>query len=150
MSRVLAVSALVMGLSVWAPAYADTAREGDQCEYKKSGARQKLLEQLPAEKETLFDQTMREARKQRAGIRGEIIKARKAAREVLLAPEFNETLFKDKTSKIHDLLEREHQVMEDAIAKLAKQYTPEERKLLAQVFDKSTSHRRWASQRHKM
>jgi uncharacterized membrane protein len=146
MKRVLAVAALMVGLSVWSTAYADTADEGDRCEYQ----RHKLLEQLPADKEMLFHRTMREAREQRTGIRDEIVKAREAAREVLLAPEFNEALFKEKTAKIHNLLEREHQVMENAIAKLAKQYTPEERKLLAQVLDKSRSHRRWSSHRQMM
>lgn len=152
MKRVLAVAALVVGLSVWSTAYADTADEGDRCEYQSIGSRHKLLEQLPAEKEMLFHRTMREVREQRAGIRDEIVKAREAAREVLLAPEFNEALFKEKTAKIHDLLEREHQIMEDAITKLAKQYTPEERKVLAEVLDKGNDHLRgrWSSHRRTM
>ncbi|MFZ5875575.1 MAG: Spy/CpxP family protein refolding chaperone [Nitrospirota bacterium] len=150
MKRVFAVAALAVGLSVWSTAYADTAGEGDRCEYQSIGSRHKLLGQLPAEKEMLFHRTMREVREKRSEIRDEIAKAREAAREVLLTPEFNEALFKEKTAKIHDLREREHQVMEDAIAKLAKQYTPEERKLLAQVLDKSKSHRRWSSHRHMM
>jgi uncharacterized membrane protein len=148
MNMGLAVSALVLGLSMWSPAYAETAHEGDRCESKSSGARHKLLEQLPAEKEVLFQRTMREARDRMAGVREEIVKAREDARIVLLAPEFHEALFKEKTARVHDLLEKEHQVMRDAIATLAKQYTPEERKLLAEVLDASKPHRRWASHRH--
>jgi uncharacterized membrane protein len=147
MKKVLAVSALTLGLFMGSTAFADTAESGDRCEYKSSGARYKLLEQLPAEKEMLFQRTMREAREQKAGIREQMVKAREEARAVLLAPEFNEALFKEKTARVYGLIEREHQVMGDAIATLAKQYTPDERKLLAEVLAKSDSHRRWSSHR---
>ncbi len=149
MNKLLAIVALVSGLSGWSTAYADTAHEGDRCEYKSS-ARHQLLGRLPAEKEVLFHRTMREARKQMDGIREDVVKAREEARSVLLASEFNESLFKEKTAKIHELVQREHQVMEGAIATLAKQYTPEERKLLAEVLATGKSHRRWASHRHMM
>ncbi len=149
MNKVVTISALVMGLSIGATAYADPVPEGDQCEYKKSGSRQKLLEQLPAEKEELFKRTMTEVREKKAAIREEIIKAREAAKEVLQAPEFNEALFKEKTANVHALVEQEHRVVADAIAKLAGQFTPEERKLLADVLDKSKGqgHRGWSSHR---
>jgi uncharacterized membrane protein len=145
----MAVSALVLGLFVWSPAYADPVHEGDQCEYKKSAAWQKLLEQLPAEKAELFKRTMSEAREKKTAIREEIVKAREAAKEVLRAPEFNEALFKEKTAKVRELVEQEHRVMEDAVAKLAGQFTPEERKLLADAMDKTKGqeHRGWSSHR---
>lgn len=152
MSKMLGVLALALGLAMVSSAYADTKESGEQCEYKASGARQKLLDQLPAEKEMLFHRTMREAREKKAGIREEIGKAREEAKAVLLAPEFNEAAFKEKTAKVHVLMEREHQIMEDAITKLAKQYTPDERKVLAEVLDKAKDgpHRRWSSHRHTM
>jgi uncharacterized membrane protein len=146
----LAGSVLVLGMSMWSPAYAETVHEGDRCESKSSGARHKLLEQLPTEKEMLFHRTMREARAKMDGVREEIVKAREDARTVLLAPEFNEALFKEKTARVHALMEKEHQVMGDAIATLAKQYTPEERKLLADVLEKSTSRRGRGSHRDLM
>jgi uncharacterized membrane protein len=152
MKTVMAVLALVVGLALGSMAYADTKESGEQCEYKASGVGQKLLDQLPAEKEMLFHQTMREAREKKAGMKEEIRKAREEAKAVLLAPEFNEVAFKEKTAKVHNLMARQHQIMEDAIAKLAKQYTPEERKVLAEVLDKSKDrkHGRWSSHRHTM
>jgi uncharacterized membrane protein len=149
MKKGITVSALMLGLLVWAPAYADPVHEGDQCEYKKSGARQKLLEQLPAEKEELFKRTMTEAREKKAAIRKEIVKARAAAKEALQAPEFNEALFKEKTATVRELVEQEHRVMADAVAKLAGQFTPEERKLLADALDRSKGrgHRGWSGHR---
>jgi len=147
MKRVLAVSALALGLFTGSTALADTADSGDRCEYKASGAHQKLLEQLPAEKETLFHRTMRGAREKKAGIREEIAKAREEVKIVLLAPEFNEALYKEKAARVSALIESEYQVMADAIATLAKQFTPDERKVLAEVLAKSTSHRRWSSHR---
>jgi uncharacterized membrane protein len=150
MKNALAVAVLGLGLAMWSTAYAEKTHEGDRCEYQSSGSRHKLLGQLPAEKEMLFHRTMRETKDKIAGIKEEIAKAREDARNVLLAPEFNEALFKEKTARVHALMEKEHQVMGDAIATLAKQYTPEERKLLAKVLDKSSSHRRWASHRDKL
>lgn len=152
MNKMLAGLALALGLAMVSTAYADTKESGEQCEYKASEARQKLLDQLPAEKEVLFHRTMREAREQQAGIREEIGKAREEAKAVLLAPEFNEVAFKEKTAKVHGLMARQHQVMEDVIAKLAKQYTPEERKVLAEVLDKAKDrrHGRWSSHRQTM
>jgi uncharacterized membrane protein len=147
MKKVLAVSALALGLSMGSMAYADTKESGDQCEYKKSGARQSLLEQLPPEKETLFHRTMRDAREKKAAIHEDLVKAREDARRVLLAPEFNEALYKEKTARVAELIEREHQVMQDAIASLARQFTPDERKVLAEVVAKSKPHRRWSSHR---
>jgi uncharacterized membrane protein len=147
MNKAVAVSALVMGLSIGAPAFADPVHEGDQCEYKKSGARQKVLEQLPAEKRELFKRTMTEVREKKAAIREEIAKARDAAKEALQAPEFNEALFKERTAKVRELVAQEHRVTEDAIAKLAGQFTPEERKVLAEVLDKGKGHRGWSSHR---
>jgi uncharacterized membrane protein len=136
-----------MGLSIGGMAYADPVHEGDQCESKKSGAKQELLKQLPAEKQELYKQTMADAREKKAAIREEIVKARAAAKEVLQAPAFDEALFKQKTAKVHELVEQEHRVMEDAIAKLAGQFTPEERKVLAEVLDKGKGHRGWSSHR---
>jgi uncharacterized membrane protein len=145
MDKVLVASALVMGLLIGTTAYADPVKEGEQCESKKSGAKQELLKQLPAEKQELYKQTMTEAREKKAAIREEIVKARAAAKDVLEAPEFNEALFKEKTAKVHGLVEQEHRVTEDAIAKLAGQFTPEERKVLAELLDKGKGHRGWSS-----
>jgi uncharacterized membrane protein len=146
MNKVVAISAVVVGLSIGVPAYADPVHEGDQCESKKTGARQELLNKLPAEKQELYKQTMTEVREKKAAIRDEIVKARAAAKEVLQAPEFNEALFKEKTAKVHELVQQEHRVTEDAIAKLAGQFTPDERKVLAEVLDKGKGkrHRGWS------
>jgi uncharacterized membrane protein len=105
------------------------------------------LQQLPAEKETLFHRTMRDARDKKAAIREDLVMARKEAREVLVAPEFDEALYKEKTALVSALIEREHQVMGEAIATLAKHFTADERKVLADVLGKTKSHRRWPSHR---
>lgn len=147
MKKVLAVVALVLAVSVWSAAYADTTESGDQCEYNASGVHQKLLGQLPAEKETLFHRTMRDGRDKKAAIREDLVKARKEARDVLVAPEFNEALYKERAARVSELIEREHQVMGEAIATLAKQFTADERKVLADVLAKSKLHRRWSSHR---
>ena len=148
MNKGLAVAAVALGLAVGSAAYADTAESGARCEYKGSRAHQKLLGQLPADKETLFHRTMRDAREKRAAIREELVTARKEAREVLVAPEFNGALFQEKTARVSELIERERHVMEQAVATLAKEFTADERKVLAEVLATSKPHRRWSSHRH--
>lgn len=150
MNRGLAVSALVLGLSVGSTAFADTKDSSDQCEYKSARNQEKLLNQLPAEKTDLFRRTMTEVREKRADIRDEILKAGAEVESVLVAAEFNEALFKEKTARVQELAARERQVLGDAIAALATHYTPEERKLLVELMSKSKSHRRWSSHRQIM
>lgn len=150
MNRVLAVSALVIGLSVWSTAYADTKDSPDQCEYKPSRHQEKLLNQLPAEKADLFRRTMTDVKEKRADIRDDILKARAEVKDILVASEFNESLFKEKTARVQELAARERQVWGDAITALAKQYTPEERKLLVELISRSKPHRRWSSHRQIM
>lgn len=147
MKKVLAVSAVVLGLSLGSGAYAES---GDEYQYKGSRVHQKLLGQLPAEKETLFHRAMRDAREKKAVIRGDLVKAREEARNALLAPQFDEALYKEKSVRVSELIQREHQVMGDAIASLAKQFTPDERKVLAEVLAKSKSHRRWSIHRQRL
>ncbi len=147
MKKVLVIMALVAGVSAWSLAYAVDEYGPHQRADKPSG--QDTLSQLPVEKEVLFRRTMREAMENAAGMRDEIVKARTAVRDVLVAPEFNESLFKERTRQVQDLLEKQHQVMGDAIVKLAKQYTPEERKLLAELITAPDHHGRgrWAPHR---
>jgi len=132
MKKILAVVMIVGGMAVWSLAYA----VGDQAPHYDGGktSRQDVLSQLPVEKEVLFRRTMREAREKAAGYRGDIDKARQAVKESLGASEFNEAALRERMKRVQELREQQRHAMEDAVVKLAKQYTPEERKILAQLI----------------
>lgn len=99
-----------------------------------------LLTQLPAEKEMLFHQTMREVRERTAGIREKLRKTETEIKGILTAKEFNETLFREKTKTMQELHNQMREAMEEAIVKLAQRFTAEERKILAELTPPHGNH----------
>ena len=55
---------------------------------------------------------------------------------MLTAPEFNEALFLEKTRRLQDLHKMASEAMDKAVAKLAIQFTAEERKILAEMISR--------------
>jgi uncharacterized membrane protein len=94
----------------------------------------KRMCQLPPDKEMLFHQTMRGVREATMNIHEQIRGLEAEIRGVLTAPEFNEALFLEKTKRLQDLHKMESELMDKAVAKLANQFTAEERKILAEII----------------
>jgi uncharacterized membrane protein len=92
------------------------------------------LGQLPADKEMLFHQTMRGVREATTSIHEQIKGVEAEIRGILTAPEFNEVLFLERTRRLQDLHKMEREAMDKAVAKLASQFTAEERKILAELI----------------
>lgn len=92
------------------------------------------LGQLPASKEVLFHQTMREVRDATANIRDQITQLEAEIKDVLTAAEFNSALFLEKTRSLQTLRDTEREAMDEAIAKIASQFTAEERAILAELI----------------
>jgi uncharacterized membrane protein len=103
--------------------------------------RQELLSQLPADKEMLFHQTMREVREKTSGIHQQIKGLKAEIKNILTAPEFNDTLFLEKMKNIQELHRTMKEVRNEAIVKLAKQFTQEEREILAELIPQKHRHR---------
>ena len=82
----------------------------------------------------LLHKTMREVREATMNIHDQIRGLEAEIRGILTAPEFNETLFLERTSRLQDLHKMESEVMDKAVAKLANQFTAEERKILAEII----------------
>jgi uncharacterized membrane protein len=94
----------------------------------------KSLNQLPGDKEMLFHQAMREVREATTSIHEQIKGVETEIRGVLTAPEFNEVLFLERTRRLQDLHKMLSEAMDKAVAKLARQFTAEERKILAEMI----------------
>ena len=94
----------------------------------------KSMPQLPPDKETLFHQTMRGVQEATTSIHEQIRGVKTEIRGILIAPEFSEALFLEKTRRLQDLHKMESEAMDKAIAKLASQFTAEERKILAEMI----------------
>jgi uncharacterized membrane protein len=94
------------------------------------------LGQLPPDKETLFHQTMRGVREATTSIHEQIRGVEAEIRGVLIAPEFNEALFLERTRRLQDLHKMENEAMDKAVAKLASQFTGEERKILVEMISR--------------
>ena len=109
MRRRMAVLALIIVISVWSVAYASdgTGRRG--C--GDGSSRQELLAQLPADKEMLFEQTMREAREKASEIRTQIKELREEIKQILTADQFEDDLFREKTNSLEALRTKMHATM---------------------------------------
>lgn len=128
----LTLSALIILVSVCSLAYAFDGSRGRGPGYR--ALKSELLAKLPAEKEMLFHQTMREAREKGAALRSQIKALRQDIREILTADTFDEDLFRKKTSSLEALQMKRHATIQEAIVTLAKQFTADERKILVQLF----------------
>lgn len=95
-----------------------------------------VLSQLSADKEMLFHQTMRGVFDATANIREQIKGLETEIRGVLTATEFSATLFLEKRKSLQALHETMRQAMDEAMAKLASQFTAEERSILAEVISR--------------
>lgn len=147
MKRTMAVSALIIVISMWSVAYASegTGRGG----FRGRCSPQDLLAQLPADKEMLFHQTMREAREKASEIRAQIKALREEIKGILTADRFEEDLFREKTNSLEMLRGKMRATMEEAVVKLAKQFTADERKILAELLPpKPGRHRHLRERRH--
>ncbi|MGD8512548.1 MAG: periplasmic heavy metal sensor [Deltaproteobacteria bacterium] len=131
MKKRMAVSALIIVMSMCTLAHAadETRRRGG----RDRASRQELLSQLPTDKEMLFHQTMREAREKGAAIREQIRTLREEIKNILVADQFDEALFRGKKKSLEALVSQMHANREEAIVTLARQFTADERKILAEL-----------------
>ena len=124
------ITVLIVGVSVCSIAY---AFNGPGSRGRGHKARD-VLSQLPEDKEMLFHRTMREAREETRNAREQIEKLHAEIKDIFTAPKFDKALFVEKTKQVHTLQEQIHKAREQAILKLATQFTQEERTLLAEMI----------------
>jgi uncharacterized membrane protein len=97
---------------------------------------QDLLGQLPADKEMLFRQTMRDAWDRVASMREEIDAQRLVLKGIMTADTFDETRWQEATDTLQELSRRRHAIMSEAILSLARGFTAEERTILAELLER--------------
>jgi uncharacterized membrane protein len=145
MKKRLAVATLILVISMWTVAYASNGTKPWRADNRCS--RQELLSQLPADKEMLFHQTMREARQKASAMRTQIKTLRADIKDVLTADQFDEALFREKTNTLETLRSKMHTTMEEAVVTLAKQFTADERQILAELLPPKAGRRPHARER---
>lgn len=134
MKRKRSVIMLAVGIMVLSSTLV-CAAEDTFCPQRHHGpCSQELLGRLPAEKEMLFHQTMRQVRESTEGLRAQMRTLREEIKTVLTAETFNEGAFREKTTAMQALHAQMQQAMHNAVATLAKQFTAEEREILAQLI----------------
>ena len=132
MKKRMAVSTLIIVIAMCTVAYASDGKNRWGADDRSS--RQELLSQLPADKEMLFHQTMREARQKASAIRTQMKTLRAEIKDILTADQFNEGLFREKTNTLETLRNKMRATMEEAVVTLAKQFSADERKILAELL----------------
>lgn len=125
MKKMLAVLVLMVVMSLCSIAQAFDGRQPNE-----------ILGQLSADKELLFHQAMRGVWEATTNIRDQIKGLEAEIKGVLNASEFNEALFLEKTRSLQELQKMVREAMDEAIAKLAGQFTEEERKILGEFISR--------------
>lgn len=138
MKRAIAVTVILTGISVVSMAYAFGG--GPPHERGDRMSRHEILTKLSPEAEMLFHSTMRDAREKTAGVRDEIKVLHREIKDIVTAPVFDENLFREKVKKVGDLRQKKHAAMQEAVVKLAKQLTQEERGVLVQLMSHRHGH----------
>jgi uncharacterized membrane protein len=92
------------------------------------------LQQLPAEKEMLFHQTMRTVFEATASVRDQIKALETEMKAVLAAEPFDEALFLTKAEALRDLHDTMREAMDTAMAGLAAQFMAAERIILGEMI----------------
>lgn len=96
--------------------------------------KQELLAKLPEEKEMLFHKTMRQVREGKMDMKEKMKTLREEQMKVLTAETFDEAAFMAKSKEAQALYDSSRVKKTAAIAELAKQYSQEERKVLAELM----------------
>jgi uncharacterized membrane protein len=94
------------------------------------------LGKLPADKEMLFHQAMRGVWEGTKNIHEQIKALEAEIKNVLTASDFSATLFLEKTRTLQELHKKVRETRDEAIAKLASQFTAAERGILAELISR--------------
>ena len=116
--------------------------------YKEYFVRKSVKEfasKLPGDKAALFLETVKRVHLKNRDAYNQIREARKEAMNLLSAPEFDEAAYRLQVEKIHELRSLMKRRLADATVELAKQFSQEERKALAQHLRRFSRHSRDSS-----
>jgi uncharacterized membrane protein len=94
------------------------------------------LENLPAEKEMLFHQTMRGVRDSTKAVHEQIKALETEIKDALRASEFDAASFLEKTKALRELHQITREAMDQAMAVVASRFTAEERAVLADLMSR--------------
>lgn len=106
------------------------------CEASRHGFKPppQLARQLSPEKRKLFDQAMRSLGEKNREHAREIEKTREEIREILTAKDFDAQTFAHKSEELHRLHGQMKAELDRTLESLARQFTQEERRLLADLL----------------
>ena len=93
---------------------------------------------LPEDKQRLFQEKMKETQAKNEALKEEIDAQRMVIVEAMTADVFDETIYQAAAQKLHDLRGQQMQNLADAAKDLAKQFSIQERVILAQLLRRSS------------
>lgn len=131
-NKILPVSALLAVIMFSSVAYSFDG--GHNREHGSPPSHPGVLDQLPEEKQFLFEQTMQEVQEKTASVRRNMGYLGQEIKQLIASPEFNESLFLEKTRELYELRSEIYKVMNEAIVRLSKQFTPQEREVLVELL----------------
>ncbi|MGH7884899.1 MAG: periplasmic heavy metal sensor [Thermodesulfobacteriota bacterium] len=97
---------------------------------------EEITKNLPPEKQKNILKKIQKLKSDHWKNKDEIFRKRMEIAEVLKAAEFNEALYDKKVTEMHDLYREKAKNLAESIKELATQFSPEERAVLAEMFEK--------------
>jgi uncharacterized membrane protein len=108
---------------------------------------QKLLAQLPQPKRKILDSTLKQAEKQNRALLDRKLELETQTDDLLAAPAFDKPSYLDKSARLGTLRAKMNANMDDAIAEVAAQFSPQERIVLMkmrQLWHTHGYHKEWS------
>ena len=144
----LPAAVFFIAISASGMAYADDgAKPGNAGYHEKDGCYhhhgKELWSKLPEQKRTLLKNAMMDAHKQNEPLHEESKKLHKELDALLTAPSFDKDAYLAKEAQLSDIHTKIKTNMQNAFVSVAGQFTPEERKTLAQLHQMMHHHGEW-------
>lgn len=95
-----------------------------------------MTEKLPDDKMQMVMERIKSMKEDHKMVKEEILNTKKQIADILRAPEFNEEMYDKKILEMHNLYRGKARNMANTIKELARELTPEEREVLAQMIEK--------------
>ena len=132
--KILVVTSVVLNVLLAGVIIGNMAHQMER--WSAFGRDRALAAKLPPEKYKLFTEVMGGARSECRQIRKQIKETRAQTLGILTAPEFDEESFQREVARLRDLRGQVSDRMAGATLHLARQFDPEERRLLGKYLER--------------
>jgi uncharacterized membrane protein len=140
LTKLLSTTAILMSLALPGAAFADHTEDHAKGGEAYHEHMQEVLSQLPAEKATLFKDTMKATREKNKPLRDQLHKLYSDRDAILTADKFDKDAFNAKNAELDKIYDQMRANTNQSFVSVAAQFTADERKVLAKIHKEPMKH----------